>query len=156
MIQKSKLLKYLAKKLARTDECGVKGCNDTRDIELVELQPLDPIDHDSTFVALCMDHQLWARQRNEFAEDMAESLREKRKALGQTHIDKIRELAQPQDGKLREDIAMGRPEESQIPLEDAFEEQPPELSRDDTMVGGLLTGRDEHGVTGPYTQGDSG
>lgn len=88
------------------DECGVKGCS-RGNAELVVLQPLDPIDHRSTPVNLCPKHTVWAQERNEFAEEMHDELREARKEIGKEHSDRIAELATPQDGELREDILVG-------------------------------------------------
>jgi len=133
-----KRLKKLAYKLARTDECGVKGCGDT-DVEITEVLPLDPIDHESSWIALCPKHTVWAEERNAFAEQMYEELREARKEIGQEHMGQIQDLAMPQDGELREDILMGEIEESVV-FEDAFEERPAEL---EDNVGTMLTGGDD-------------
>jgi len=138
MIGKSRLLRRLAKKLAKTDSCGVKGCSHTESIELVELKPFDPVDHDSKFVALCPEHQLWADERNDFAEDMADELREARKEIGQEHIGRIQELAMPQ-GNAREDVLMGEIEQD-VELEDAFEG---DSLLDEPKKSDLLTGGEE-------------
>jgi len=129
MISKKRIIQIVAEKFARTSVCGVEGCRSKENVDLTELKPLDPIDHDSTFVALCEHHQLWADKRNRFAEDMADELREARKEIGQEHIAMIQDLAMPQDGKLREDILMGDVEEPAVALEDAFDERPDELEQ---------------------------
>lgn len=104
---KDELAEKLLHRLADPDTCGVKGCENTTVVELVTLKRFDPIDHDAVPVALCEHHQEWADRRNEFAEEMHDKLREARKEIGQAHIEQVRELATPQDGQLREDIAMG-------------------------------------------------
>lgn len=122
MISKHALVEKIAKRLANTKSCGVEGCESTAGVDLVEIKPFDPIDHDSTFVALCSYHQQWGDRRNDFAEQMADELREARKEIGQEHIETIQELSMPQDGDLREDILMADVEEDYVPLEDAFED----------------------------------
>lgn len=87
--------------------CEVEGCDSTDDVEIVDVLPLDPIDHSATVLGLCSDHQEWAARRNELAEDVADELREARKEIGQEHISEIQRLASPMDGNLREDFLMG-------------------------------------------------
>lgn len=116
---KEKAKRRMAQAGFAPDRCGVRGCSNG-DAEVVELLPFDPIDHDSTHIQLCPDHQEWAAERNVFAEAMTDELREKRKRIGQEHIDRIQQLAPPQDGDLREDILMGEAE-GQIPLSDAHD-----------------------------------
>jgi len=117
-----KRLRQLAAVFGRQKECGVIDC-DGDNTELVWLKPMDPIDHDETPVVLCEKHQQWADERNAFAEEMADELREYRKELGEEHFSRIQELSMPQDGKLREDIVNGTPEQDRIKLKDAFEEE---------------------------------
>lgn len=138
MIEKSTLLRKFAQKVAKTDSCGVKGCSHTESIELVELKPFDPVDHNSKFAALCPNHQIWADERNEFAEEMADKLREARKEIGQEHIGRIQELAMPQ-GDAREDVLMGQIEQD-VALEDAFEG---DSLLDEPKKSDLLTGGSE-------------
>lgn len=121
-MNKIKKMKAVAAKLGRRRKCGVVGCNG-KNTELIWLKPMDPIDHDETPVVLCEKHQQWANERNAFVEKITDKLREKRKEIGQEHIDRIQELSMPQDGKLREDILMGEPDEERIPLENAFENE---------------------------------
>lgn len=94
-----------AEKGLAKDECAVEGCN-LGNTEVVTLKPLDPIDHDEVTRAFCPEHQLWAKERNEFAEEMLEELREYRKTIGQANIDKIQRLAAP-DKEVSKDILMG-------------------------------------------------
>jgi len=121
MMNTKKRMRQLAARLGKRTDCGVVNCGNSKDTELVWLKPFDPIDHDETPVVLCPKHQQWADERNAFAEKMTDELRECRKEIGQEHIERIQELSMPQDGKLREDILMGEPEEERIHLEDAFE-----------------------------------
>jgi len=139
MIGRKSLLKRLVRKFANTSTCGVKGCDKTNGVEITELKRFDPIDHDPTFVPLCLDHQLWAARRNDFAEEMADELREARKEIGQEHIERIQELSVPQ-GSMREDVLMGE-DMGRISLSEALDDQEIELP-DKTDVGGLLTGGD--------------
>jgi len=92
-------------------KCSVIGCEE-REIELIELLPLDPIDHDETPVYLCESHQQWADERNALAETVADELREKRKEVGQEHFDKIQRLTIPQDD-VDEDVLQGDVEDGQ-------------------------------------------
>lgn len=125
--EESDFITGLANKLGiHPSTCQIKGCGNG-DAELVKVLPLDPIDHTARRIPLCPKHQAWARQRNEFAEEMADQLREYRKELGQEHIERVQELAMPQDGTFREDILMGETEELEIPLSDAFEEGEPNI-----------------------------
>jgi len=110
--------KKMAKTLDRGGSCGVVGCSNG-DAEYVELEPFDPIDHDGTLVRVCPTHQVWAEERNEFAEEMTDLLRERRKEIGMENIDRVQELAAPQ-GEMREDILDGSAT-GMIPLSDAFE-----------------------------------
>lgn len=144
MISKDTIYRKIAEYVTNDSVCGVKGCEKTHEVEVRELQPLDPIDHDSTFAALCADHQVWADERNEFAEAMRDKLRDARKDIGQEHIGEIQELALPQSEDMREDILMGEAE-GMIPLEKAFDKQPRELESVDEKkqdIGDLLTGGD--------------
>lgn len=102
--------------------CAVVGCQ-TGNVEVIDVKPLDPIDHDSTLLQLCPRHSVWAEKRNDLAEEVYEALVEKRKEIGQDRIGEIQDLALPQDGRLREDILMGDPPEDKIPLADAMEGQ---------------------------------
>lgn len=133
MIDKSEIKDKVVELVAKQAEkkgCGVKDCPNG-DAELVELKPFDPIDHEATYVALCPTHTVWADKRNEFAEEMADELREARKEIGQANIGRIQELSMPQ-GELREDILMGEAE-GQIPLEEAFEDSQDSLSESDLL-----------------------
>jgi hypothetical protein len=91
--------------------CSVIGCEET-EIELIELLPLDPIDHEETLVYLCDGHQAWADERNTLAETVADELREKRKEVGQEHFDEIQRLTIPQDD-VDEDVLQGDVEDGQ-------------------------------------------
>jgi hypothetical protein len=92
-------------------KCSVIGCEE-REIELIELLPLDPIDHDETLVYLCDGHQEWADERNALAEAVADELREKRKEVGQEHFEEIQRLTIPQDD-IDEDVLQGDVEDGQ-------------------------------------------
>lgn len=96
-----------ARKASLDSECGVNGCNNTQDLELIWLKPLDPIDHEETPITLCPGHQEWADERNAFAEMIGEKLREYRAELGKEHMDALQELAHPQEENLSEDFLMG-------------------------------------------------
>jgi len=102
------------------DYCGVVGC-DNGNAEVVELQPFDPIDHDSTLIQLCPEHQVWADERNEFAELIADELRERRRELGSVHFEKVQDLVVPQ-GRMAEDVLDGSVEGGSVALEDALED----------------------------------
>jgi len=128
---KGKMLSAVAKRLAKRSSCGVKGCNSQTDVTVVELKPFDPIDHESTFVSVCAQHQVWADERNAFAEEMADELREKRKEIGQANIGRIQDLHVPQ-GQMREDILMGDAD-GQIPLDEAFDETQHSLTESDVL-----------------------
>lgn len=138
MIDKSTLVQKLAQKVAKTDTCGVKGCESTENVTLVTLKPFDPIDHDEKFVALCAHHQFWADERNDFAEQMADELRAKRKEIGQENIETIQELAMPQE-TAREDLLMGEVEGG-VELEEAFDG---DSLFDEKRKSKLLTGGEE-------------
>lgn len=106
------------------EECHVKGCHE-RDIEPVTIKAFDPIDHDDHDAKLCADHREWARQRNEFADEMYEPLRETRREVGMDNIDRIQQWVVPQ-GNIRKDILDGSikhdPQaKEQLTLEDALE-----------------------------------
>lgn len=117
---KEKGKEFAAKLGAVPDTCGVRWCK-RGDAELVELLPLDPIDHDSTLIQLCTEHQEWADQRNDLAAEVADELREKRREIGDRKFDEIQELAVPQ-GAMHEDILNGDVADGQlIPLEAALE-----------------------------------
>ena len=102
--------------------CAVEGCWNRENLEQVELKRFDPIDHNPLTYSLCDKHQEWATERNQVAELFHEELREARKEIGQANKAIIQEYAMPQDGKLREDILMGNPDEDFIHLNDMFEE----------------------------------
>lgn len=87
------------------EECYVKGCH-SRDIQAVTLNAFDPIDHDDTDAKLCPRHREWAAQRNEFAEEMYDELREARREIGMANIERIQEWVVPQ-GRMREDVLDG-------------------------------------------------
>lgn len=106
------------------EECHVKGCHE-RDIEPVTIKAFDPIDHDDHDAKLCADHREWARQRNEFADEMYEPLRETRREVGMDNIDRIQQWVVPQ-GNIRKDILDGSIKDDpqakeQLTLEDALE-----------------------------------
>lgn len=118
---KEKGKQFLVKHGYAPEKCAVKGCRG-RDVEVIKLRPLDPIDHESTLLQLCPHHQDWAAQRNQLAAEVKAELVEARKKIGQERIGEIQSLAMPQDGDLREDILMGETEERYVPLDDAFED----------------------------------
>lgn len=102
--------KQISKRLGQTpDQCEVVDCARTNP-ELVTLAPLDPTDHHETVVYLCPSHVEWAEERNDLAETVTDELRQERKRIGQEHYDAVRDLAEPDDGQLPHDIAMGRAE----------------------------------------------
>jgi len=139
MTGRKSILKRLVRTFANTSTCGVKGCEKSHEVQIIELKRFDPIDHDSTFAPLCGEHQAWADQRNKFAERMADELREARKEIGQEHIEQIQALAVPQ-GSMKEDVLMGK-DQGRIPLSEALDDQEIEL-REKSDVRGLLTGGD--------------
>jgi hypothetical protein len=104
----------------RRPDCVVHGCDKT-ETELVELSPLDPIDHHARTLPLCEQHQAWASERNKLAAEVKAELVEARKEIGQRRIDEVQRLAVPQDGDLREDILMGEPDERFVHISDAVE-----------------------------------
>lgn len=110
----------LRKKLKTTGvACSVKGCDESA-VQVDELLPFDPIDHDPTVVAVCPTHQAWADERNAFAKQIADELREYRKEVGQERIEEIQRLAVPQ-GAMREDVLMGEVQDGMMPLSEAIE-----------------------------------
>lgn len=123
-MDKKKLIeagKRLNAKLGRVpDTCQVRDCNHPTE-DVIELRPLDPIDHESTLLPACEHHLEWGQERNQLAEEVGEELREYRKELGQERKAEIARLASPQEGDLREDILMGRPKEPFIHYKDATE-----------------------------------
>lgn len=118
---KEKGKEFLAAVGAHPKTCAVEGCNGGN-VEVVELAPLDPIDHSSTLLQLCPRHTAWAEERNELANGVKEELVEKRQEIGKRRFSEIQELAMPQDGRLREDILMGDTDERHIQLSNAFED----------------------------------
>ena len=105
-----KELKELGKELLDSrgfvpDTCGVEGC-EAGDSDVVELQPLDPIDHSSTLIQLCPGHREWADARNQLAEIVTDELREERNRIGQEYLDELQELADPR-GRTSEAWLMG-------------------------------------------------
>lgn len=95
-----------------TDECAVTPCEWGANIEVVELKPFDPIDHNAVYVPLCGHHQAWAEERNEFAEAIADKLREERKELGMEWIDRVNELREPPKGELNRGMALDTMEQA--------------------------------------------
>lgn len=117
---KEKGKKFAAKMGAVPKTCGVRGCQN-RNAEIVEILPLDPIDHESTLIQLCSEHEAWADDRNELAAEVADELREKRREIGDRRFSEVQELAVPQ-GAIREDVLNGDvPDGHIIPLEAALE-----------------------------------
>lgn len=107
------------------DQCDVKGCEERDDLHRVTIKAFDPIDHDDHSAKLCTEHRTWVRQRNEFAEEMYEPLRQARRRVGMKHIDRVQEWVVPQ-GTMREDVLDGSikndPDGKQaLTLEDALE-----------------------------------
>lgn len=82
------------------DECAVSSCGAQEGVQVIELQPLDPIDHAKTLVPMCEHHRKWANERNQLATDVANQLREARQEIGQTEIDRIQRLQSPPDGEI--------------------------------------------------------
>lgn len=116
-----RILKAIKEFSPPTSNCEVVGCART-EAEPTEVLALDPIDHDDKTLQLCPKHQVWADERNIFAEDIREEFREYRKDLGQERLEEVQRLAHPQDGHLREDILIGETGEDKIPLGEATEE----------------------------------
>lgn len=118
------IIKWLRKTPLVKEECHVKGCHD-RDIQPVTIKAFDPIDHDDHEAKLCAEHRTWARQRNEFADEMYEPLRQKRRRIGMKNIDRIKEWVVPH-GTMREDVLDGSIKENEhakdtLALEDVLE-----------------------------------
>lgn len=89
------LLNKVTNELVRTqvDECMVEGC-DADEATVIELLALDPIDHDNQHLALCDEHIAWAKDRNEFAQEVYDELRQARREIGQANRERIQELSQ--------------------------------------------------------------
>jgi hypothetical protein len=103
-------LRESAKKVAAEmghapDVCNVKGC-DGEVVDTVDVLPLDPIDHDSTLLALCERHCEWADERNDLAREITDILRQARKEVGQEYISEIQRLSDPR-GEMTEDRLQG-------------------------------------------------
>jgi hypothetical protein len=105
-----------------TDECAVSPCEWGANIEVVELKPFDPIDHNAVYVPLCDHHQAWADERNEFAESLADELRSYRAELGHKRIDRVNELQEPPKGELNRGMALDTMEQATDMMRDMMED----------------------------------
>lgn len=104
---------------AEMDECAVSTCGDD-DVEIVVLEPLDPIDHDVTYVPLCDEHTEWAKERNELAEAVTKELREARARVGEKYEDDVRRVNLPPDGELDEAVEIDIASEARKRVEDVL------------------------------------
>lgn len=100
-----RIIRWVQRLPLMPEECHVKRCHE-RDIEPVTIKAFDPIDHDDHDAKLCGEHREWARERNAFAEEMYEPLREARKEVGMANVTKISKLTVPH-GSVREDVLDG-------------------------------------------------
>lgn len=98
--------KFIGRAAPSDDGCAVDTCDATADIDIVDLKPIDPIDHDETYVPLCATHREWAERRNAFADEIAERLRDARREIGMDERDRVQELRNPPDGEIADGMSM--------------------------------------------------
>lgn len=95
--------------LLRKRDCGLQGCSEPR-AELIELQPVDPIEGSPTLVNLCPTHYQWGIDRNEFVEQLHDELRDAQDAIEERYAEQLQEIASPEDGRLAGDAWADEPE----------------------------------------------
>ena len=105
MMNLNKLKQIANEYIGAPSECEIKNCDASVE-DLVMIKAFDPIDHDDKAAFLCEEHLQWAEERNQFAEEMYEQLREARREIGMDNLERIQEWAIPH-GKMREDVLDG-------------------------------------------------